>query len=107
MDSVTLSLEEYQELIDARDHAVAMRDVAAGAMPVLTEAEMEAYLASPSLLAFWRRQRGNSQSQLAGMAGISQPYLAQIEAGKRVGDVHLYARLAKALHVRIEDLVAE
>ncbi|WP_135470541.1 helix-turn-helix domain-containing protein [Crenalkalicoccus roseus] len=106
-DTVILSRQEYEDLIDARDHAVALRDVATGAMETLTEAEMDAYLAAPTPLAFWRRRRGLTQAALAATVGITQPYLAQIETGKRSGDVRLYARLAKALRVRIEDLVAE
>jgi DNA-binding XRE family transcriptional regulator len=105
MDTVTLTRQEYQDIIDARDHAVAMREVATGAMETLTEAEVSAYLEAASPLAFWRRHRGISQTTLAKEAGISQPYLAQIETGKRVGDVTLFAKLARILRVRIEDLV--
>jgi transcriptional regulator with XRE-family HTH domain len=68
---------------------------------------LEQYLATPSPLAFWRKHRGLNQAALADLIEISQPYLAQIEAGKRVGDVKLYARIAKVLRVRIEDLVSE
>ena len=46
-----------------------------------------------------------TQAQLAGGLAISQPYLAQLEAGKRTGDVTLHARVAEALRLRIEDLV--
>jgi len=103
-DIVTLTTEEYQDLIDARDHALAMRDVAGG-MPLLTEAETLALVEAPYPLAFWRRYRNLSQARLAEAVAISQPYLAQLETGKRVGDVLLYAKLAKVLAVRIEDLV--
>lgn len=105
--TVTLTHAEYQELVDARDHAVAMRDVATGAMPVLSEADVDAYLAAPTPLAFWRKQRGLTQAALAGQVGITQPYLAQIEHGRRGGDVVLYSKLAAALKVRIEDVVPD
>ena len=106
-DTVTLSRQEYEDLVDARDHAVAMRDVATGAMETLTEAELDEFLGEPSPIAFWRHRRGLTQAVLAAEVGISQPYLAQIEAGQRTGEVRLYARLARALRVRMEDLVAE
>lgn len=106
-DTVTLTRQEYQDLIDAPDHAVALRDVATGAMETLTEAEMDAYLAARTPLAFWRRHRGLTQAALAAAAGITQPYLAQIETDQRTGDVRLYARLAMVLRVRMEDLVAD
>ena len=35
------------------------------------------------------------------------PYLAQIESGVRTGGIHVYADLAKALRVQIEDLLEE
>jgi len=75
-DVVTLTRQEYEDLIDARDHAVAMRDVATGAMETLSDAEMDAYLAAPTPLAFWRRRRGLTQAALAAAVGVSQPYLA-------------------------------
>jgi DNA-binding XRE family transcriptional regulator len=105
MSDITIPAAEYQELVDARDHAMAMRDVATGAMTVLTQDEALAYLEAPSPIAFWRRHRGLSQMSLAGRVGVSQPYLAQIETGRRKGDVHLYAKLAQTLSVNIEDLI--
>lgn len=103
--TVTLTRADYEELVNARDHAQAMRDVATGAMDTLSEAELDAYLAAPSPLAFWRKRRGMTQATLAGAVGITQPYLAQIEGGSRGGDVALFAKLARVLRVRIEDLV--
>lgn len=106
MNSITLSSKEYQDLIDARDHAIAMRDVANGT-PLLTANEVEAFINTSTPLAFWRKYRGLSQTKLAEQLSISQAYLAQIEIGKRVGDVRLYAKLASALGLRIEGLLAE
>jgi len=104
---VTMTAEEYQDLIDARDAAVAMREIAAGTMPTVAEADVDAYLAAPTPLAFWRKHRGLTQVELSQAAGISQPYLAQLENGQREGAVSVYVRLAKLLNVRIDDLVAE
>lgn len=103
---VVLSRREYENLVDARDHAAALRDVASGAMPILSGDDLDAYLAAPSPLAFWRKQRELTQAALSAKAGISQPYLAQMESGRRTGDVETHARLARALDVRIEDLIA-
>jgi DNA-binding XRE family transcriptional regulator len=107
MDTITLTTDKYEELIDARDHAIAMRNVASGEEPLLNEEQLQAYLDAPSPIAFWRKHRSLNQKSLAELIGVSQPYLAQLEGGKRIGDIHLYARLAKALAVRIEDLLAE
>ena len=99
--------EEGQDLIDARDHAMAMRDVAAGTLPTVADADVDAWLAAPTPLAFWRRQRGLTQAVMAEAAGVSQSYLAQLESGQRTADVRLYARLAACLGVRIEDLITD
>ena len=103
---VVLSRQEYQDLLDARDHAAAMREVASGA-DTLTDAELDEYLAAATPLAYWRRRRGLTQAKLAAELDISQPYLAQLESGRRVGDVTLYAKLAAVLRLRIEDLVPD
>ncbi len=104
---IVLSRQEYQDLIDARDHAAALRDVASGAMETLNETELDVYLTAPSPLAFWRKRRGLTQARLARLVEISQGFLAQIETGKRIGEVGLYLRLAKTLNIRMEDLVTE
>jgi DNA-binding XRE family transcriptional regulator len=106
-EMVILPARDFEDLVDASDHAQAMAAYRRGEDAGLTEAELDEYLAAPSLLAFWRQRRGLTQAALAEAVGISQPYLAQIETGKRTGDVTLYRRLGQRLAVRIEDLVAE
>src|SRR4249919_3118432 len=90
---IVMDEADYLDLIDARDHALAMRDIAAGA-PTLTDAELDAYLAAATPLAFWRRRAGLTQAALAGTIGISQEYLAQMESGSRKGSVATLAKLA-------------
>ena len=68
---------------------------------------MDDYLAAPTPLAFWLGKCGLTQVQLAEAAGISQANLSQIEGGHRIVDVDTVAWLAKALKVRIEDLLAD
>ena len=104
-DLIVLTREEFEDLIDARDHADAMRAIATGAMETLTSAELDRLLSASTPLAFWRKRRGLTQRALAEGVGVTQPYLAQIESGKRVGDVALHAKLARALGIAIEDLL--
>lgn len=106
-EAVAMSRAEYQDLVDVRDHVLAMRDLAAGTMPTISEADMDAYLEAPTPLAFWRARRGLTQTQLASAVEISQPFLNQIENGHRHASVSNLARLARHLGVRIDDLVAE
>jgi DNA-binding XRE family transcriptional regulator len=104
---VTMTAAEYEDLVDARDAAVAMRDVASGAMETFSDAETDAYLSAKTPLAFYRRHRGLAQDALAASAGISQAYLSQLERGAREGSPRLLRALARALRVRIEDLIGE
>ncbi|HEY5106340.1 MAG TPA: helix-turn-helix transcriptional regulator [Caulobacteraceae bacterium] len=106
-DTITLARADYEDLIDARDHAQAMRDIATGATETLTGAEVDAYLAAPTPLAFWRRHRGLTQAALADAVGIAQPSLAQAETGRRGLAAATYAKIAKTLKVRIEDLLSD
>ena len=89
---IVLSREEYEDLVDARDHALAMAAHARGDDPGLTDAEMDEYLAAPTPLAYWRKRRGLTQAALAAAAGISQPYLAQLESGRAPRRILLYMR---------------
>jgi transcriptional regulator with XRE-family HTH domain len=53
-----------------------------------------------------RTKQRLTQAQLAERAGVSQPYLSQLEAGqKREPAVRIIHRIAKVLGVKIEDLL--
>jgi transcriptional regulator with XRE-family HTH domain len=59
-------------------------------------------------VAYWRQRRGKSQRVLAGLAGMSQPYLSQIESGVRpVERRATLVALASALDVSIADLTGQ
>jgi len=53
----------------------------------------------------WRDYRGLTQQQLAEKAGISKPYLSQLESGKRNGTTDILKAIAHALAVGLEELV--
>lgn len=58
-----------------------------------------------STLAAWRRRRGLSQTVLAGLAGISQAYLSQLEQGVRPLDRRsTQIALAAALNISVAQL---
>ncbi len=54
----------------------------------------------------WREHRGLTVEALAAIAGISKPYLSQIENGKRHGTMRVMTSIAKALGVPL-DVLAE
>jgi ribosome-binding protein aMBF1 (putative translation factor) len=93
-----------REMIDATAHEATMAAVAGGEQEMLTAEET---VAAPTQLTFWRAKRGLTEKQLSQTVGISQSYIADLEAGRRKGDAALLERLAQALRLRMEDLVAE
>jgi DNA-binding XRE family transcriptional regulator len=106
---VVLPEDEYEALLDAADAAharEAMAAVARGEMPVVSSDELDTFLACATPLAFWRGKRGMTQAAMAKLAGISQSYVAGLESGSRKGDPALFLRLARALNVPMEALVA-
>jgi DNA-binding XRE family transcriptional regulator/PHD/YefM family antitoxin component YafN of YafNO toxin-antitoxin module len=111
---VIMSTADYDRLVeleeDARDVAIsekALADYRAGRSETFTSEEINEYLAARNLVAFWRKRRGLTQGALAKAVGISQGFVAQIEGGKRVGDIRLHRRLAKALGVSVDELLSE
>jgi len=55
----------------------------------------------------WRDEHDLSRKALAAASGVSERYLAQLEAGLGNISVLLLRRIARAMHVSIEDLVRE
>jgi DNA-binding XRE family transcriptional regulator len=104
-DMVLLSMDEYEDLVDARGHEAAIRAVASGALETLSEDAAAAYLAAKTPLAFGRRHRDMTQQALAEAVGVSQAYIAQIEAGVREGSPVMLRDIARVLRIRMEDLV--
>lgn len=59
-------------------------------------------------VAYWRKRRGKSQRTLAGLAGMSQPYLSMIERGERPVDRRAtLVALAGALGVSVAELTGQ
>ena len=102
---VLLTRDQYEDLRDAAIAATRARELAQGREELIPSEDVKAYLAAPTPLAFWRRKRGIRQIALANDVGVSQSFFSDVERGKAVGDVVLYAKLAKRLDVAIEDLV--
>jgi hypothetical protein len=102
---VVIPFEEYEDLIDARHYDATLRSLNADTGESLNTAQMASYLAAPSPLAFWRAHRAMSPEALAAVAAVPVEDISRIEAGGVEGDVRHYERLAKALRVRIDDLI--
>lgn len=111
-DIIIVSAADYDKLVELAEDAADVRlaerslaDLYSGKTEALTSEEMLEYLDAASPLGFWRKRRGLTQAALASKVGSSQAYLAQIESGKRTGDIGIYRRLSEALSVDMEELV--
>ena len=92
---VVLPRRDYEDLVDALAAGKVEAALAAGQEELLSAEEAAALLAAPTPLAFWRKKRGKTQSQLAAELGVSQNFLSDLERGKVKGDVTLYRKLAR------------
>jgi ribosome-binding protein aMBF1 (putative translation factor) len=110
-DIVILSRKEYDRLLavaneDVTDAAVAKKAIARNE-ETLSEAEVHELLAARTPLAFWRKKRGLTQTDLAKAAGIAQGFLSEIESGLKTGDITVLQRIAMALEISLLELVPD
>jgi len=57
-------------------------------------------------VAVWRGHRGLTQQRLADAAGVTKSYISQIESGAKTGSLDTLRRIAAALQIDLDDLVA-
>ncbi|OJU06908.1 MAG: transcriptional regulator [Rhizobium sp. 63-7] len=103
---VLLSEEDYEDLVDGLRADAIMARVAAGEKTWPLEFVRE-LTETDSRIRTFRNYRKMTVSELAEAAGISQPYLSEIETGKKTGSVDVLKRIAAALKVDLDDLVVD
>lgn len=97
-------VEEAEMLQDVRAYDEAKKAIAEGEELVPSEVTY-AILDGVNPVRVWREHRGLTQQQLAEAAGISVPYLSQIESGRRRGSAEVLAAIAKELGLSLDDIV--
>jgi len=93
-------------LQDIRDYDLAIEAVEKGEELIPSEVTY-AILDGENPIRVWRENRGLTQKQLSEAAGISKPYLSQIESGKRTGTTEVLSAIANALNLTIDDVVTQ
>ncbi|WP_160005202.1 helix-turn-helix domain-containing protein [Rhizobium sp. 18055] len=98
--------EEFEDMMDIITAKAIMARVDAGEETWPAELVYELFDTESRIRTF-RTYRKMTVSELAGAAGISQPYLSEIETGKKTGSVDVLKRIATALNVDLDDLVVD
>jgi DNA-binding XRE family transcriptional regulator len=97
-------MEDAEMLEDIRDYDAAVGAIERGEELIPAEI-VYALLDGANPIRVWRKYRGFTQQDLAAAAGISPPYLSQLETGKRTGTAEVLSAVAEALNVALDDLV--
>ncbi|HEX6010944.1 MAG TPA: helix-turn-helix transcriptional regulator [Geminicoccaceae bacterium] len=117
-DTVTMSRAEYEALVEAAEdtedlaHLAAQEErerilgVEAARRDHLPGELMKRMLAGEHPVRLWRERRGLKLGELAARAGVAASYLSEIESGRKPGSVAALVKLARALGLGIDDLVA-
>ena len=98
-------LEKAEMLQDVQDYDSAKMALEEGKEELLPESFVNELLEGANPVKLWREYRGLTQKKLADAAGISVPYLSQLETGKRKGSLEVYSAIATALGVTLDDIV--
>lgn len=101
---VLLSEEDYEDLIDGLHADAVMARIEAGEETWPMQI-VEARANGENSVRIFRNYREMTMTELAAAAGISQPYLSEIESGKKPGSVDVLKRIAVVLRVDLDDLV--
>lgn len=82
-----------------------MSSAPAPATNLSTETLDQLLIRSENPIKIIRKSRGLTQAQLAEAAGLSRPYLAEMETGRKEGSITALKNLAAALKVDISTLI--
>lgn len=98
--------DDFEDMMDTIKANEIMARIAAGEETWPAELVYE-LLETESRIRTFRNYRKMTVSELAEAVGISQPYLSEIETGKKTGSVDVLKRIAAVLNVDLDDLVLD
>jgi DNA-binding XRE family transcriptional regulator len=98
-------VEQAEMLQDVQDYDAVKAALARGEEELIPSEVVHALLNGENPIKVWRNYRGLAQPELAERAGVSVPYLSQLETGKRRGSLEVLNAIARALNLSLDDLV--
>lgn len=98
-------VEKAEMLQDVQDYDSAKAALERGDDELVPSEVIYAILDGENAIKVWREYRQMSQQETAEKAGISVPYLSQLETNKRKGSIDVLTTIAKVLRVSLENIV--
>ena len=98
-------VEKAEMLQDIQDYDNAKAALEHGDDELIPSEVVYAILDGENAVKVWREFREMTQQDLAKNAGISVPYLSQIETGKRKGSLKVLSATARALKVSLDHIL--
>jgi DNA-binding XRE family transcriptional regulator len=95
-------IEKAEMLQEIQDYDTAKLALERGEDELIPGEVVHAMLDGENPIKAWREYRGLSQGSLAEQAGISVPYLSQLEKNKRKGSLHVLLAIAKTLNASLD-----
>lgn len=99
-------VEKAEMLQDVQDYDSAKASLERGDDQLIPSEVVYAILDGGNPIKVWREYRHMSQQEAAERAGISIPYLSQLETNKRKGTLNVLSAVAKALNISLENIVS-
>lgn len=93
---------QYEELVDKIEATKIAKRIASGEEEVFPSEVVDALLDGENPIRVFRCYRGMTVSELASAVKKTQPYLSELEAGKKNGSVETLRTIANALGIDLE-----
>lgn len=100
-------IEETEMMEDIQDYDAIKEAIHTGNEELLPANLIFGLAEGENPLKTWREFRGLTQHQLADRAGVSVPFISQLEAGKRKSSVGVLVKFATILKVDVNDLIVK
>ncbi len=107
MSTYDLIVQDVEMSEDIRDYDLIKQRIESGEEELIPGEVVYAILDGENPIKTWREYRQMTQRQLASSAGISVPYLSQLEAGKRSGTAKVLNSIAAALRLSVDEIIYE
>ena len=109
-----LPMEDYERLLELAEDAADVRAAERAeerrnaGEEYVPAALVNRILDGETPLRVWREYRGFTQGQLGAAVGLkTATHISDLESGKRKGSGQLWAKLARALKVTVEDILPD